>query len=225
MAFIGASSAIDMSVDPLNPALFGNALNFYTQSGDKYYYGIGEFGEGLDLTFTLSGTKMDSVAYFIDGSIAFYIDEINLGIKQFERKTTKSGFKGLLHRKDTVFGSDFNDTLLGGAKNDTLYGQSGNDRLIGGSGRDKLFGGAGNDTLIGGKGKDIMRGDAGRDTFVIRRGQGHDIIKDFSNQDQIRVQGFNKNRVRVVERGDDALLFAGKDLLARVVDGAGMNLI
>ena len=79
--------------------------------------------------------------------------------------------------------------------------------------------------MDGGSGSDTMTGGSGRDTFLLRRGTGYDIVEDFSNRDQITVHGFNDNRVRVVERNGDALLYAKGDLLARVVDGAGMNLI
>ena len=85
-------------------------------------------------------------------------------------------------------------------------------------------GGGGNDRLIGGGGNDRLIGGGGRDTFVLSRGRGYDIIEDFSNYDQITVKGFNDNRVRVSEKNGDALLYAGNDLLARVVDGAGMSI-
>ena len=78
--------------------------------------------------------------------------------------------------------------------------------------------GPGNDCAAG-------RGGGGSDTFVIKRGNGYDIIEDFRNRDQINVKGFNDNRVRIETDGDDALLYAKGDLLARVVDGAGMNII
>ena len=51
------------------------------------------------------------------------------------------------------------------------------------------------------------------------------MIEHFTNADQVTVQGFNDNRVRVVDQGDDAFLYAKGDLLAKVVGGAGMNII
>ena len=70
-----------------------------------------------------------------------------------------------------------------------------------------------------------MTGGSGSDIFLIQRGSGYDIIEDFSNKDQINVQGFKNSRVIQRERNGDAFLYAGNDLLARVVDGAGMNII
>jgi len=53
-----------------------------------------------------------------------------------------------------ISGSNYNDTLIGGAGNDTLDGGVGSDNLDGGAGDDILTGGAGADVLIGGDGYD-----------------------------------------------------------------------
>ena len=81
---------------------------------------------------------------------------------------------------DTVYGGDGADTLFGGLSNDHLYGQAGDDLLRGGAGDDSLFGGAGADMLSGGDGADTLFGGAGKDVFVIRAGDGADIVSDFS---------------------------------------------
>ncbi|SDC32346.1 Hemolysin-type calcium-binding repeat-containing protein [Succiniclasticum ruminis] len=82
----------------------------------------------------------------------------------------------------------------GGSGNDTLYGSVGSDMLIGGTGKDQLHGLSGNDTLIGGDGDDILYGDYGNDTltggagddiFVYRIGDGDDIIKDYTEKQDI----------------------------------------
>ena len=52
-----------------------------------------------------------------------------------------------------------------------------------------------------------MIGGAGKDTFVLKKGAGYDIIEDFSNNDQINVQGFNNKRVTIRERNGDAWLY------------------
>ena len=222
MAFIGAQSAIDLSAGPRYPG----SVNFYGQNGNSYWYGTGGFGEELDFLVKLSGSgnKVKSVAYWFDGSAAFYINKINLSPNRFTQKAA-SGIKGLLDGKDTVVGSDSADIILGEGKNDLLIGNAGNDRILGGSGKDKLFGESGNDTLIGGSGKDLMTGGQGRDTFVLQRGASYDIIRDFSNADTITVKGYDDDNVRVVERRGDAFLYANRDLLARVNDGAGLDVI
>ena len=54
-----------------------------------------------------------------------------------------------------------------------------------------ITGDAGNQLLDGGFANDILTGGAGNDTFLIRTGQGSDLITDFGNgNDAIRLQGF-----------------------------------
>ncbi|TBO34225.1 calcium-binding protein [Aquabacterium lacunae] len=79
------------------------------------------------------------------------------------------------------------DTLIGGAGNDQLSIWSSPDDtaaqgglLKGGSGQDALDGAGGADTLNGGTGSDWLRGDVGRDTYVFQRGDGQDVIEEFS---------------------------------------------
>lgn len=71
-----------------------------------------------------------------------------------------------------LYGTNGNDSLLGGITNeilkgfkgnDTLDGAGGNDTIYGGAGSDRLFGQAGNDSLIGGIGNDHLVGGAGND--------------------------------------------------------------
>ncbi len=89
---------------------------------------------------------------------------------------------------DTLSGGLGNDTLRGGADDDLLQGNSGkdllsgnngNDILVGGNGNDKLRGDGGNDRLDGGLGNDNLFGGAGADLFVLRAGEGNDVIADY----------------------------------------------
>ena len=108
--------------------------------------------------------------------------------------------------EDTLSGGNGDDSLDGGGGNDTLEGNTGNDILTdnygndllqgglgddflsaglqedwlrGDSGKDTLDGGQGKDTLDGGLGNDRLIGDSERDSFVLRQGDGTDIIVDF----------------------------------------------
>ncbi len=89
---------------------------------------------------------------------------------------------------DTLIGGLGSDTLRGGANDDLLQGNSGfdllsgnngNDTLIGGNGNDKLRGDGGNDRLEGGLGNDNLFGGAGADLFVLKTGEGNDVISDY----------------------------------------------
>ena len=89
---------------------------------------------------------------------------------------------------DTLNGGLGNDTLRGGADDDLLQGNSGfdvlvgnngNDTLLGGNGNDKLRGDGGSDRLDGGVGNDNLLGGAGQDFFVLKPGEGNDVIADY----------------------------------------------
>ena len=110
---------------------------------------------------------------------------------------------------ETIKGDANNNILKGGrGGNDIIYGYEGNDNLYGhgindddpndsnysdaktlygGGGNDNLYGGYGDDTLDGGTGTDTLTGGNGIDTFVIRAGdgsnliEGTNIITDFSD--------------------------------------------
>jgi Ca2+-binding RTX toxin-like protein len=84
---------------------------------------------------------------------------------------------------EQVFGSDYADSITGGASADWLdggqgddtitgaggpdvfLGNGGNDSLTGGSSNDSLGGGLGDDTLVGGAGSDVLNGDQGNDIY------------------------------------------------------------
>ena len=78
--------------------------------------------------------------------------------------------------------------LDGGAGDDQLFGREGSDWLEGGAGADILRGGDGGDILTGGTDRfdangnwlagDKLYGGAGDDTYLVRRGDGKDLVDD-----------------------------------------------
>jgi Ca2+-binding RTX toxin-like protein/subtilisin-like proprotein convertase family protein len=60
-----------------------------------------------------------------------------------------------------IYGSNFNDTILGANGTETLQGWTGNDVIYGRNGDDRLQGDAGNDILYGGAGADLIDGGSG----------------------------------------------------------------
>ena len=78
---------------------------------------------------------------------------------------------------ESVIGSDYNDTLSGGANADTISGGAGNDSINGAGGADTLFGGDGNDVIYGGDGNDSLNGEAGANTLY--GGNGDDTLHTF----------------------------------------------
>ena len=75
--------------------------------------------------------------------------------------------------------------------------------------------------MIGGSGKNYLSGQGGRDTFKVVRGQGYDIIRDFTDgEDRIQL-GNGPQGLKLSTRGDDVLIHQRGDLLAIVEDSAG----
>ncbi|MGL5011438.1 MAG: calcium-binding protein, partial [Paracoccaceae bacterium] len=69
-----------------------------------------------------------------------------------------------------------------------FYGEAGNDVLVGRGGSDVLLGSAGDDFLNGGTGLDQLYGGAGADRCVFGKGDGSDLIFDFSVAEGDRLQ-------------------------------------
>lgn len=67
------------------------------------------------------------------------------------------------------------------AGNDLITGTINADNIDGGAGDDNLNGGKGNDTLIGGPGNDTLAGETGNNTYVFNRGDGQDLITNFTD--------------------------------------------
>ena len=80
---------------------------------------------------------------------------------------------------DTLKGGANDDLLEGNSGFDVLFGNNGNDTLLGGNGNDTLRGDGGSDRLEGGMGNDNLLGGAGADLFVLRAGEGNDVVSDY----------------------------------------------
>ena len=69
-----------------------------------------------------------------------------------------------------VYGSQFDDVIVGDEEVNRLVGNGGNDFMDGREGIDYLLGGEGDDTMTGGQGRDV---------FVFEANFGKDLITDF----------------------------------------------
>ncbi len=67
------------------------------------------------------------------------------------------GTDTILGGVNAVRGTNFDDTIIGGAGAETLEGRDGNDSISGNGANDRLIGGGGNDTIDGGGGFDIAQ--------------------------------------------------------------------
>lgn len=119
---------------------------------------------------------------------------------------------------NSLFGSQFNDTINGLDGADSLYGSlgadsikggTGDDVLDGGDGNDSLLGEAGNDTLLGQNGNDHLRGGAGADLLV--GGGGNDVLSGGTEKDVLR-GGEGQDRF-VFRSAADAGTGAARDII------------
>lgn len=104
----------------------------------------------------------------------------------------------------TVLGSDFIDSITGGAGADSLLGGAGGDILIGGDAADSLDGGAGDDFLKADSSAeqdvDVITGGTGNDTIVIAdAGEADNVIEAASGgtNDTLFVNGVDASAVVV----------------------------
>ena len=86
---------------------------------------------------------------------------------------------------DVIFDSMGDNTIDGGDGEDIIYVFDGTNVVRGGLGNDYISGGHGDDTVRGGAGDDVLRGGGGSDTFVFAPGNGSDVIKDFSGEEDL----------------------------------------
>ncbi len=214
--------------------LSGGAGNDYIETGDGDDTLAG--GAGRDTLY--GGQGMD----FLDYSGSNAAVSINLATN------TASGGHAtgdVLSGVDGIFGSAFDDTLIGfdnfgltgdvytniffggggndymdaGAGNDVLSGDEGNDTVIAGAGDDTASGGVGNDAVYGGTGNDIAIGGEGNDS--VYGGTGNDSLTGDAGDDLL--DGDLGNDTLQGGEGNDALYGgAGNDTLE---GGAGNDLI
>jgi Ca2+-binding RTX toxin-like protein len=97
----------------------------------------------------------------------------------------------IFEKKDTIWGSHFDDKLYGFDGNDEVNGWRGNDVLYGGNGKDELIGQIGDDRLNGGPGKDVLKGGADSDTFVF------DQKLKSSNVDKINIFDVGRDSIEL----------------------------
>ncbi|OOG61801.1 1,3-1,4-beta-glycanase [Sinorhizobium sp. A49] len=94
---------------------------------------------------------------------------------------------------------------------------TGSDRhAFGNDANNIITGGSGSQTLDGRTGNDVLVGAGGADIFVFERGNGSDLIADFSSNDTVRLEGygftsFQQVLANVAQEGDDLRLDLGND--------------
>ncbi|HEX8629418.1 MAG TPA: hypothetical protein VF755_14735 [Catenuloplanes sp.] len=116
---------------------------------------------GLGNEFIIDGPGADRYSGGNGRDIVSY-QQATAGVVVSKNSTADDGRPGegddVRDDVDIVYGSPFNDTLVGGAGIDVFHGLGGNDIVNGGAGNDSVAGGDGADTLRGEAGNDVLEG-------------------------------------------------------------------
>ena len=172
-------------------------------------------GAGID---TIRGTEGDDVFHVLDRLANIVSIEFLDGGAGFDTILATDGDDVLDFSApdapspisiERIDGGRGNDILIGSAGDDVIDGGAGHDTLFGGAGRDILTGGEGNDRLRGGAGNDVLTGGSGSDTFVFARGDGDNLVTDFSGRDLVRLEGFTLAEVSSAWNGFNSVVVAG----------------
>jgi Ca2+-binding RTX toxin-like protein len=130
-----------------------------TDSGDSIHGFGGDDGlKGGGGADRLDGGAGIDTAYYTDSWTGV---TVNLDTRRGHHGTAEGD---TLYNIENLYGSYFNDALIGTEAANAFYGLDGNDTLISGGGTDTLNGGTGDDTLKGGGGADHLIGGSGIDT-------------------------------------------------------------
>ena len=87
-----------------------------------------------------------------------------------------------------------------------------------------IIGAAGSQTLSGGAGNDILTGGGGSDVFVVRKGEGSDLITDFQtgkDGDKLRLDNYGFKDFAAVK---SAMTQSGSDVILRMSNGETLTL-
>lgn len=176
----------------------------HAENPEKAFVDLGEFiaygqrhqaKEGFDDLSLLFAQYRDEAQQH--GTLELYNEILGLDIaKRFEHQNGTAA-------NDHVRGNEFANYLFGLQGDDSLYGGDGHDQI---EGNDVLYGGIGNDRLMGSAGNDYLEGGYGNDTFIFQKGDGQDVIHDYSdknNHDAIQFKDVNFEEIQFGRKGDD----------------------
>jgi Ca2+-binding RTX toxin-like protein len=144
----------------VNSVFGSNLADTYIATGftiDTGPFGSGNFNifEGQGGNDTITGNGNTRVSY-TNAAAAVTVDlSQNTAHGTAGGDVANVGTDTITGGVNSVQGSNFNDTLIGGAANESFFGGSGIDAINAGGGNDQITGQAGNDTIDGGAGSDI----------------------------------------------------------------------
>lgn len=188
-------------------------------AGDDYISGgagndMLQGGEGADILDGGDGTDRAMYTYAAASVVVNLLDS---------SQNTGDAAGDVYISIEDLYGSKYNDTLIGDAGANQIYGYLGNDHIYGNEGADFIHGqdgddiiegGADNDRIYGGNGKDELHGGEGHDTLnggndddTMYGDEGHDRLYGYYGNDV--VYGGNGNDRLYGQEGDDILYGEG----------------
>ncbi len=140
----------------------GNSDKILGDAGNDLIYG----SEGADTVD--GGTGADSISYSSRPS--------GLSVNLATGVTFGAAAGDVYINLERFYGTNHNDTIVGGGSFDFLHGHDGDDSIAGSDAAETINGGRGNDVVDGGAGNDIIYDESGTDT--LRGGAGDDHIHE-----------------------------------------------
>ena len=166
----------------------GNNAEYGGSGDDRFIGGVGSdtfYGgtdqDNLDYSASAAGVSINLSTSVLSGGDAAN-DHIGEGIDGVYGSAFNDTLVGF-DQQGTGAGDSFTNQFYGAGGNDQISGMAGNDQLYGGADQDTIYGGSGSDTVDGGTGNDSLFGDAGND--LIAGGDGRDMVYGGDGNDVI----------------------------------------
>lgn len=161
-----------------------------------------------DMILTVKGTddQLDVIGFFADSSKSSH----GVGVGAIEQICFTDGtIWELSDIQDAV--RHITEPVYSNADKDTYYGFESGDIIIGSNKNDEMYGCGGDDTLNGGVGNDKLDGGLGNDTYVYAKNSGSDTICDSGGNDTIELREIDYSSVEFLRYGDSLVINTGKD--------------
>lgn len=122
-------------------------------------------------------------------------------------KNIKVDYYASENANNTLKGTDFSDSIIGGNKNDVITGGKGRDTINGGASDDTIKAGADDDLIYGSYGNDKIYGEAGDDTISYKENYGgHDTIYSGSGVDKIELHDYSRSDLLFTKANKDLVI-------------------
>ena len=157
--------------------------------------------------------------YIADKNNAGNSITVYAGTEGYNETTIRDVMERIVFDDTTVWDLTGALTLEGDSSNDSIYGTQFDDVLLGMGGYDSLFGNRGNDNLVGGEATDYLYGGEGDDTYSFDTGFGADFIYENLSEgfDTIRFLNIDAADIRLWTDSYGTLYLEDKNNISNMV--------